>query len=94
MKKKPRKKGKHLAPAHAVRSRVLINTQPVQVKLTFTERHLLDQLVTDGKFESRSAALRAGLGKLFEQWQVSAESDAEIEKERRRHRPRRSKLAR
>jgi Arc/MetJ-type ribon-helix-helix transcriptional regulator len=94
MKKKKKVMGKTLGPAYAVTSKYAINTQPVQVKLTPTERELLDDLVKQRHFESRSAALRAGLGMLFERWKVSADADREIEKERERHRPRRSNLAR
>lgn len=69
--------------------KVILVTQPVHVKLTETERAFLDNLVQEKRYESRSSAIRAGLGMLFEKHKMPQAMEAEIEKERRRHQPRR-----
>ena len=60
----------------------------VGAKLVGAEVIALDQLVLIGHYGSRSAALRAGLGLLFEKHGLKPEQDKAIEAERRRHRPR------
>lgn len=71
-----------------------LGTRVVPVKLTPTERAVLDQLVTDGTYDSRSAAIRAALGMLFEHWEIPAELDLAIEHERQQHKPRFSNVVR
>ena len=66
-------------------------TQPVQVKLVPAERCFLDGLVTKKHYESRSAALRAGLGLLMAKHKIDMELDQAIERQRRMHQPRRSR---
>lgn len=63
-------------------------TFAVNVKLTKTEKFALDTIIESHCFDSRSAALRAGLGLLFEYAKLDKSFDAKIEKERRLHRPR------
>jgi Arc/MetJ-type ribon-helix-helix transcriptional regulator len=74
--------------------KVPVVTQPVQVKLTRTERRVLDGLVNKKHYASRSAALRAGLGMLFEKHGMRSTEEAQIERERRMAPPRFSGRAR
>jgi hypothetical protein len=60
----------------------------VCVKLVAAELQALDQLVVLKGLNSRSAALRAGLGLLFEGAKLKRAAEQEIERQRRRHRPR------
>jgi Arc/MetJ-type ribon-helix-helix transcriptional regulator len=66
-------------------------TGAVNVKLTPTERLFLDVLVQDRKYETRSAALRAGLGLLMTHHKADKSFDQAIERERQMHPPRRGK---
>jgi Arc/MetJ-type ribon-helix-helix transcriptional regulator len=82
------------APAPAIApvtlEKCMINgTQQIQVKLTATEFRVLSRLIETKFYESRSSAIRAGLGMLF-QGHMTPEEDLQIEKERRHHQPRRS----
>lgn len=63
-------------------------TKIVPVKLTPTERATLDKIVYDAVYASRSSAMRAALGLLFDLHKVDAEADRRIESERRLHLPR------
>jgi len=67
---------------------VLEATKPVQVKLVPGERQFLDALVRRKLYESRSGALRAGLGLLMTKHRVDPELEQVIERQRRYHRPR------
>jgi hypothetical protein len=69
-------------------------THLVQLKLTNTEYELLNRFAVKHGFASRSAYLRAGLGKMFDQHCITPEEDKQIEKERRKHEPRRFRMAR
>jgi Arc/MetJ-type ribon-helix-helix transcriptional regulator len=66
-------------------------TGPVNVKLTLTEHVVLNRIVAAGHYESKSAAIRAGLGVIFEKHKITKEEEMRIEKERRFHYPRRSR---
>lgn len=59
----------------------------VAVKLVPSELEALDQLVCLKGFASRSAALRAGLGMLFDQAHLSRAHEQKIERERCKHKP-------
>lgn len=64
-------------------------TQPVQMKLTAMERRALDRLVENRHYPTRSAALRAGLGLLFDKHGcVTPAEEQVIERERDYHQPR------
>jgi hypothetical protein len=65
-------------------------TQSVQMKLTATERMILNRLVDNHWYESRSAAMRAGLGLLFEKHGLTKAEETQIEHERRMHAPRKN----
>ena len=67
-------------------------TQPVHLKLTVTERIVLDRLVRNKWYETRSAALRAGLGMLFDKHKITKEEEQAIERERMRNPPRRGRF--
>jgi Arc/MetJ-type ribon-helix-helix transcriptional regulator len=60
----------------------------VAVKLVSAELEALDQLVLLKGFASRSAAIRAGLGLLFEQSNMTRVHEQKIETQRKRHQPR------
>lgn len=62
----------------------------VQMKLTTTEYDVLNRIVKNCGFESRSAAMRAALGELFMKEGLTSEEDQRIEAERRWHPPRRA----
>jgi Arc/MetJ-type ribon-helix-helix transcriptional regulator len=66
-------------------------TQPVQVKLTATEKLYLNVLVDQHGYPTRSAALRAGLGMLMTKHKMHKSFDEAIEKERRVHPPRKGR---
>lgn len=54
-------------------------TKPTQVRLTDSERRYLDELVSAGRYESRSAALRAGVRELMAKYGVRADLERWIE---------------
>ncbi len=64
-------------------------TRAVQVKLTPSERRYLDDLVAEGRYDSRSGALRAGLAELMRKHGLSPDLERALELERRWHQPRR-----
>lgn len=57
-------------------------TRAVQVRLTDSERRYLDELVSAGRYASRSAALRAGVRELMAKYGVRADLERWIELER------------
>jgi len=63
-------------------------TFPITLKLTVVEFQVLDDLVHANNYASRSAALRHGLGLLFEHWKISSVLDRAIEADRAAHKPR------
>jgi Arc/MetJ-type ribon-helix-helix transcriptional regulator len=63
-------------------------TAVITFKLTPTEVRALNEVTSAGFYPSRSSAVRHALGLLFERHKVSPETDQQIEKERREHRPR------
>lgn len=67
-------------------------TIPVNVKLTVTEKLAIDVLCQEGRYDSRSGAIRAGLGLLFSHHKLDKSFDRAIEQERSIHTPRRRKL--
>jgi len=68
-------------------------TTPVVFKLTETESEELMRIVAAGNFDSRSSAIRAALGLLYEKHGMLKQTEIQIERERRVHRPIRSKKA-
>jgi Arc/MetJ-type ribon-helix-helix transcriptional regulator len=60
----------------------------VAVKLVGAELEALDQLVLLKGFASRSAAIRAGLGLLFEASNLTRVQEQKIEAQRKQHQPR------
>ena len=60
----------------------------ITVKLTVTELAELDRCKTVGGYGSRSSVIRAGLGTVFSKHGILRQTDAQIEGERRKHRPR------
>ena len=54
-------------------------TRAVQVRLTDSERRYLDELVSAGRYASRSAALRAGVRELMAKYGVRADLERWIE---------------
>ena len=60
----------------------------VAVKLVIAELEALDQLVLLRGFASRSAAIRAGLGLLFEAFHLTRVQEQKIEAQRKNHQPR------
>jgi len=63
-------------------------TTVVTVKMTPHELSELDRLVSSGKFDSRSSALRGGAYKLFEENGESLQTKIKIDDERQTSKPR------
>ncbi len=67
-----------------------ITTQVIPVRLTKTEVEQLDTIADTGIYESRSGAIRAGLGLLYEKHKIDYNTERKIEAERKDHKPRRA----
>ena len=65
-----------------------MRTQSITLKLTPTEYLAIETIMESGKYESRSAMLRAGLGSIFDQHKLDKSFDLAIEQERSVHKPR------
>lgn len=61
---------------------------PITLKLTVVEFQVLDDLVHANNYASRSAAIRHGLGLLFDHWNISSILDRALEADRKQHKPR------
>jgi len=64
----------------------------VTLKLTVTEYNALNDLVAWRNYASRSGAIRAAIGLLFDQHKIKKGVDGAIERERRKAKPRISSL--
>lgn len=69
-----------------------MSTTLVGLKLTATELLALDQLLASGHYETRSAALRAGLLLLLDQHKLKREARSAIQVERLGHPMRRRRM--
>lgn len=57
-------------------------TRGISVKLTKTEAALVDELVRQQRYDSRSGVIRAGLGAIFDKYPFCRQAEIEIERER------------